>query len=186
MKSNTSNTILIAFISFMSCKSAKPDLNTVTVGPLSISANKKWRYANENGIDSEVKLLVLNNKDTLTLEYGKHVNALNEDLPSIMSLQDKRQFDSLAGRKVEINKLIISDMAEDEMKYGLFLNNYYMYDTINGIQVKVVQPKKVKKGITGIYIAKLKDGNSFVAYGINLDSTAQKEAMKIFQSITYN
>ena len=39
------------------------------------------------------------------------------------------------------------------MKYGPFLNNYYMYDAITGIQVKVVQPKKVKKGLTGIYIA---------------------------------
>lgn len=71
------------------------------------------------------------------------------------------------------------------MKYGLFLNNYYMYDTINGIRVKVVQSKKVGKGITGIYIAELENGNSFVAYGVNLDSVAQKEAMIVFKSFIY-
>ncbi len=185
MKHSINRALLMAVIFMVSCKSAKLDRNIFKIGPITIFADKKWKLKEENGIDSEVKLLVLNNKDTITLEYGKHTYSLNEDLPSIMSLKDKREFEALAGKGLEVSNLIISEKAEEEIKYGLFLNNYYMYDTINGIQVKVVQPKKVGKGITGIYIAELENGNSFVAYGVNLDSVAQKEAMIVFKSFIY-
>lgn len=60
-----------------------------------------------------------------------------------------------------------------------------MYDTINGIPAKIVQPKKIGDGLTGVYFPELRNGNGFSMYAMNLDSTTHKHALFLFRKIAY-
>ncbi len=59
------------------------------------------------------------------------------------------------------------------------------HDTSNGIASRLVQPKMTGDGITGIYIAALKDSFSLAIWGKNLDGKRQAEALTMFRSIRY-
>jgi hypothetical protein len=83
------------------------------------------------------------------------------------------------------NEALFSRNPEEDTKEAIFQKNYYLYDTINGIVVKIVQPKKIGDGVTGIYIPALKDSNSVNIYANNLDSAHHIEALKMFHTIRY-
>ena len=185
MNATKLKSLLVINLFLLGCNQTVMKNQTVKIGPLSLNVPQGVQVIDAAGIDSHVKLFVLNKKDTLTADLGRHSFPLKEDIKPVISEKEKKDLEILSGRKIESNKVIISDEAEDEIRYGLFLKNYYSYDTINGIPIKLVKPKKVGDGITGVYASKLKDGNTFVIYGVNLDSLAQKEALDIIKSIKY-
>jgi hypothetical protein len=144
-------------------------------------------YQEEQGFDSYIATLVNNKKDTFYMEYGgpRIIYDISTQVPPVWSNDSKEMVTKRAGKPIPSDELLFSDDPKEDMREDIFDINFYQYDTINSIVVKIVQPKKCGEGITGIYIPKLKDSNSFSMYAKNLDSVWQKEALKIYRSIKY-
>ena len=139
------------------------------------------------GIDSYVGYLIDNKKDTLYLEYGEKgvINSLHDISPPVFHISQKDSMIKRLGREPSTDEVLFSEYAEEDGEQKIFDSNYFMYDTINGIVVKIIQPKKRGNGITGLYIPKLKNGKSFSIYGSNLDSTLHQKALMMFKTISY-
>ena len=81
--------------------------------------------------------------------------------------------------------VVFSKYPQKDEKQAIFLKEYFMYDTVNSIVVKIVQPKRIGYGMTGIYIPELADSNTLSIYARNLDSSSHAEAINIFRTIKY-
>jgi hypothetical protein len=134
-----------------------------------------------------VAYLITENKDTLHVELGNKgiVNDLYDIPPSVFSLSQKQGVIEKAGKMPSADEVLFSEYPEEDKAQNIFDENYFLYDTINTIVVKLVQPKRIGNGITGVYIPKLRNGKSFSIYGSNLDSAAHKEALLMFKTIRY-
>jgi hypothetical protein len=82
-------------------------------------------------------------------------------------------------------EVVFTNTPDEDNLQNIFQDNFYMYDSVNGLLAKIVLPKKVKRGVTGLYIPDLKDGNSFSIYARSLDSVSQGKALQMFQTIKY-
>ena len=51
--------------------------------------------------------------------------------------------------------------------------------------VKLIQPKKIGDGITGMYVPKLKDGNKLSIYAENADSLQNMQILQIFKTVKF-
>ncbi len=177
--------ILIILILLFSCGSDKYSLKEYAVGLISIAAKDKSTLSELKGIDTYVAKLKVD-KDTFHIEYGKGIYKLNEPSPTIFPFDQKENIEKLSGTRItEANEVRFSETAEEDREQNIFSKQYYLYDTINGIIAKIVQPKKIGDGVTGLYIYKLKDGNSLSIYAKNLDSSSHLEALQMFRTIKY-
>ncbi len=68
----------------------------------------------------------------------------------------------------------------------IYAKNFYMYDTLNDITVKIIQPKRIGYGITGMYIPSLKDSSSFSIHAMNLDNNSHRIALFFFKTLRYS
>lgn len=178
--------ILMVLILLFSCKSDNHSATEYTVGLISIVANAKSTFKELKGIDSYVANLIVH-KDTFYIEYGKGIYKLNEPNPTVFPIDQKENIEKLSGNKItEADEVRFSETAEEDREQNIFSKQYYLYDTINGIIAKIVQPKNIGDGITGLYIYKLKDGNSLSIYAKNIDSSSYLEALQMFRTIKYN
>jgi hypothetical protein len=89
------------------------------------------------------------------------------------------------GRIPPSEEVLFSKYPEKDTKQAIFQKNFFMYDTINKIIVKIVQPKRIGNGITGIYIPELSDSNSLSIYASNLDSSSHIMALRMFHTLSY-
>ncbi|RFM29064.1 hypothetical protein [Deminuibacter soli] len=71
----------------------------------------------------------------------------------------------------------------EDQNEDIFSNQYYLYNTTNGLLKKLVQPKKIGTGITGVFVPELKDGSQLFLYAKDLDSTQHKLAIEMFRAI---
>lgn len=158
------------------------------IASLSITAPKNFRMDTGKDIDSYVAYLInTETKDTFHIEYGdqKTIFKLYERLPVVLASEEKQKLITQMGRIPTSDEVLFSEYPQEDTEQRIFDKNYYMYDTINGIIAKIVQPKRSGNGITGMYVPKLKDGNSFSIYAVNLDSSSHIEAIKMFKGIKY-
>ncbi len=178
-----------AFLSVLcSCQNKKTvEKSKVAIGPLvwNISADEK--LVERNGADSYIAYLIDGNRDTFNIEYGSPgiINNLYVPGVPVFSLSSKESVIKEAGRVPTPDEVVFSDYPKEDEDLRIFEKNYWLYDTINGIVSKLVQPKKIGDGFTGIYIPKLKNGMSFSMYGRNLDSAADQRAIVMFRTIQY-
>lgn len=182
--------ILIAIFSFFSCKEKEKILSThdVTIAnTLVINAFDKTRFLEGKGIDSYVGYLINDKNDTFRVEYGNRgiINSLYYPSAPVFPLSQKKGTVERAGKEPSADEVLFSEYPEEDREQKIFDKNYFMYDTINKIVAKLVQPKKIGDGITGLYIPKLKDGKSFSIYARNLDSVGHRQALQMFKTIRY-
>jgi hypothetical protein len=178
--------ILIFCSGFFSCKENEKKQDITISNTLVISVPDEAKFVQGKGIDSYVAY-VINNNDTLHIEHGRKgiINSFYSISPPVFPMEQKQGVIERAGNEPSVDEVIFSEYPEEDKEQKIFDKNYFMYDTISGIVVKVVQPKRIGEGITGLYIPKLKDGNSFSIFGVNLDSTAHQNALQIFKTIRY-
>jgi hypothetical protein len=139
------------------------------------------------GIDSYVAYIVDAKTDTIHVEYGNKgiIYGLPSESPPVFPLSQKEHIIKTLGKEPSPDDVLFSEYADEDREEKIFDKNYYMYDTINTIVVKLVQPKKIGNGITGLFIPRLKDGKSLSIYARNLDSSANRNLLKMFRSIRY-
>ncbi|RFM26917.1 hypothetical protein [Deminuibacter soli] len=179
---------LLAYL-FTSCNRGHVRDIDYTVGCLKMSIPDTMKLVEGKGIDS-YSGCILNkrtNDTLLQLEYGKRniIFSLQENVPAVRSIDDQALMVSQHIKMQPETDLVFSDSPQEDEDEKVFAKNYYYYDTIHSIVAKVVRPKRIGKGMSGIYMPKLKDGNSFSMYGDNLDSLNDRTVMKIAVSIRY-
>jgi hypothetical protein len=154
---------------------------------LILSVPRTTKFIKGNGVDSYVAFLVDEQKDTFRIDYGHRgiINDLHEEQPSIFLPEKKEWVTKSLGRTPTVEDALFSEYPEEDREQRIFDKNYFMYDTVNKIVAKVVQPKKIGNGITGLYFPKLKDGKSFSIYAANLDSIGHRRALEMFKTIRY-
>lgn len=158
-----------------------------SIGELVLSLNENDKLIEQAGIDSRVLYVVTPKNDTFNIEYGKQgvIYTLYEKQAHVFPLEEKDKLEKQAGKIFNESEALFSEYPDIDASQNIFDKNYYRYDTINEIVGKIVQPKKIGVGMTGLYFPKLKSGYSFSIYANNLDSAANINAMKMFQSIHY-
>lgn len=178
-----------AFLSALcSCQNDKPvKPSNVAVGPLTWTISADDKFVEMKGSDSYVAYLIDGRNDTLHIEYGSPAIINNLYVPgvAVFAMSSKDRVIKDAGQIPTADQVVFSEDPKEDADLRIFEKNYWLYDTINGIVSKVVQPKKIGDGITGIYIPKLKDGMSFSMFGQNLDSAADQKALVMFRRIQY-
>ena len=188
MRNNSFISILV--FCFCSCKEAAHVRSTkdiIIANALVVSSSGKAKLVEKKGIDSYVAYLISDVSDTFFVEYGDRgiINSLYEPSPPIFPLSQKQGTIEKAGREPSANEVVFSEYPEEDREQKIFDKNYFMYDTINRIVAKLVQPKRIGDGVTGLYIPILKDGKSFSIYAINLDSSSHRRALQMFRSLIY-
>jgi hypothetical protein len=154
---------------------------------LQLTLPATYQFVKGKGVDSDVHYIITDKRDTIGVEYG-HKGIIDNlySVPVAVFPYSKREWvvKSL-GREPTPDDVLFSEFPEDDNDQRIFEKNYFMYDTINNIVVKIVQPKRIGDGITGLNIPKLKDSMSLTIRGDNLDSSTHKALLDIFRTLRY-
>lgn len=182
--------ILIFCIFILSCKEKQETRLTksISIGNLlEIDVPERMKFKEEKGIDSYVAYLIGEKNDTFHIEYGKKgiIFDLHSVSPPIFPLNQRETVIKASGREPSPDEVIFSKYPDEDREQKIFDRDYFLYDTINQIVVKIVQPKKLGNGITGLYIPELRNGNSFSIYAKNLDSISHRNALMMFRTLSY-
>jgi len=183
---------LFGLFCFYSCKSKqqfdKTDIQHISIVSVRLDLPAGYRYLAGRGIDSYAASIINNNNDTFKIEYGNPgiIYRLFDYPPAVWPLKNKAALEkSFPGSKSDPEQVVYSNTPRDDMDQAIFLKNYYQYDTINGLVVKIVQPKRIGNGKTGILVPVLPDSNSFCIFAKNLDSARHLEALQMFHSLRW-
>ncbi|MBA9079733.1 hypothetical protein [Rufibacter quisquiliarum] len=122
-------------------------------GSFSIELPSDWRVNDVQGIDSQVKEIVTSKGDTIHFDYGVYSSSLEEASvkiypSSMISWFLENKYDTTG--RVFINKENIEEA--DREKYRKWKNSFEMID---GYQAKIVEPKVIGDGLTGVYFDSL-------------------------------
>jgi hypothetical protein len=179
--------LIIAFISalLIGCSESSQfeRYSKIEYGIFSIDIPSSWSQFSEHGIDSEVLGIVTDKYDTINIHSGIYTPDF-EDPVQIFSLRDKIHFDSISWPYVD--EMIFSSNSVVEERQGAYLNEYYLFDTIDGKRAKIMLPKIVGQGAMGIHFDSLNtNGDDMMIYTSNLDSLAQMQLYKSFMTIRF-
>lgn len=183
--------VLLFLLLLAGCKQgAKPsseESKDVQVGLLKMTVPSSTKLLKGNGIDSYVATIISSHNDTFEVEYGRPgiIYDLFDYPPKALPLKDKENLQKQLGKLPSPEEAMFSNLPEKDNLQNIFQKEYYLYDTINGITVKIIQPKKIGEGKTGLYVPELSDGNSFSIYATNLDSAGHRRALQMFETIRY-
>ena len=178
---------LASVIVFASCTgknatSANPN-QLITVGSATLQVPASFKYVKGRGIDSYVAFLITEKNDTFQVEFGgpHSVYRLFEKPPVAFPVSVKAQVP--VDTSLSDPGVVFTNSYQEDNEEGILMPNYYLYDTINKITVKIVQPKKMGHGLTGLFVPDLPHGNALSIYAMNLDSAEHKRALMIFHSL---
>lgn len=174
--------IIVIFGITLACSSSNQK-KEVDFEDFSIIIPSNWLKVSSNGIDSKVSFLITDKNDTIFINYGKNVGGFTETV-RVHSLQSRVHFDSI--NWPYRHEMIFSKDATIEERQGIYLKEYYQYDTINGKRAKIKLPKMVGKGSTGIHFDSLnKSGEKLTIVGNNLNRETQDQLYLSLYSIIF-
>lgn len=162
-------------------------------GAFSMETPENWVYVKQRGIDSFVGKIAIGNNDTLYFDYGMYSNDLEESFNNgYYYIIDK---DSIFIPDWELSKLdTISEpiykffARGGENKLKEFMKDTSYYETINGLKAKIVTPKKIKTGTTGVFFENTRidrKGMRFQISGYNLKKKNHKAFLKAIKTLKF-
>lgn len=168
-------------ITFLSCSNDKN--KKVDMGIYKIDIPNNWKKIEIQGFDSNVVGIVTSSGDTIISDYGKY----SEKFEQTNKIFSKEQILKYKEMKMDTKNLFWSTTPEIDQAQGTFLNEYYMYVTIDNQNVKFRIPKIDNKGITGISIDSLfNSDNRLTIIAKNLKENEKKILIKSFYSLNFN
>ena len=179
-------TILIFGLFACNQTNTKADTKILDFGVFTIETQESWTKIKEQGTDSYVGRIAIDNNDTLDFDLGWYSNKLYEtDVTildsSMMNLVDTNAADFYSIIFVKDKNLVDPD------KYR---KNNISWDTIDGYKAKIVYPRQSGIGITGIYIDSLwqagSDVDRFNLYGTNLKPDNEKKLLAALQTLKFH
>ena len=174
--------ILIVFV-LCSCNQEKSSSKTVEIHNYSIDVPANWTTFKYDGIDSSVQGLITNNGDTIYSSFNKSAMSFDETV-QVFSKAQIAKYDSLG---LDTKSLYYSENPSIDESQGTFLKEFYYYDTISGFKAKIIQPKKIGNGLTGISIKGFdSESNRLTLYSRGLDTINQFKLLKSIKTIKIN
>jgi hypothetical protein len=152
-------------------------------GEFTIVGPKSWKVVNVNGIDSYVKEIITENQDTLYFDYGYYSNPLEDKIlpyhrEDIIQILVQNGYDE---KKLRAENDSVHEQALRERK------EIYEYETISGFRAKIVKPKVIGQGITGVYFDSLGTESgmniSLNFLGVDLSEEDHEELLKALKTI---
>ncbi|WP_454047444.1 hypothetical protein [Chryseobacterium sp. Marseille-Q8038] len=147
-------------------------------------APKDWSKLKMDAYDSNAGIIVTKNNDSIFYDYGPYFYSLEENI-TIISRKDVNELLTVNPQADTIAFIIIDKNSNRED----FVKSKITYKKINGYKAKIVEPKQVGKGMTGIYIDSLKTESigkiGFNLYGTNLKKESQIELLQAIQTLKF-
>lgn len=171
--------LVVFFTLIISCKKEN-EFKELEFNDFNIEVPISWEQKSHNGIDFRADFLMTKSGDTIHIDYGNQ-NGFFDEVVQVFSKDQIRKYDSL---NLDTKKLVYSKTPSIDESQGVFLKEYYYYDTINGFRAKIKIPKKSGKGIIGISIDSINTkGKNLKIYATNINQKISNEFIKSIKSI---
>lgn len=181
---NISLFIIISFI-ILSCSEHSQKTKSMDFGSLKIQAPKTWNKLKTDAYDSNAGIIVTKNNDSVFYDYGPYSSSLEEPTGAIISRKDLNELLKVNPETDTTAFMILNENANQED----FIKSKIAYKKIDGYKAKILEPKQVGKGMTGVYIDSIKTVSlgkiRFNLYGTNLKKENQIELLKAIQTLQF-
>ncbi|MDQ1855639.1 hypothetical protein [Chryseobacterium sp. WLY505] len=149
-----------------------------------LQAPKDWSKLKMDAYDSNAGIIITKNNDSIFYDYGPYSYSLEENV-TIISRKDFNELLAV-NPKADTTQFIVIDKNTNRED---FVKSKITYKKIDGYKAKIVEPKQVGNGMTGVYIDSLKTGSigkiRFNLYGKNLKKESQAELLKAIQTLQF-
>lgn len=179
-------TSLFIFTSFivLSCSDNSKKTKSMDFRSFKLQAPKDWSKLKMDAYDSNAGIIITKNNDSIFYDYGPYSYSLEENV-TIISRKDFNELLTV-NPKADTTEFIVIDKNANRED---FVKSKITYKKIDGYKAKIVEPKQIGKGITGIYIDSLKTESlgkiRFNLYGKNLKKESQTELLKAIQTLQF-
>ncbi|WPO91666.1 hypothetical protein [Chryseobacterium sp. YR459] len=154
-------------------------------GSFKIQAPKTWNKLKTDAYDSNAGIIVTKNNDSVFYDYGPYSSSLEEPTGAIISRKDLNELLKVNPEADTTAFIILNENANQED----FIKSKIAYKKIDGYKAKILEPKQVGKGMTGVYIDSIKTVSlgkiRFNLYGTNLKKENQIELLKAIQTLQF-
>ena len=141
-------TVRLLFFLIIGCidSKSKSEKHVLDFGSFTIETPYGWTKIKEQGIDSYVGRIAIDNIDTLHFDLGWYSNKLNE---SELTILDSNMIGSIDTPIIDANNIIFvkNRMQVDPDDYK---KNNVLWDMIDGRKVKIVSPRIVKGSLGAV------------------------------------
>jgi len=159
---------LVALVAFVSCY----DTKSLDFGSFEIEVPKTWQPVKAKGIDSHVGRIAIDKQDALFFDLGWYSNELRDE---------DYLFENYAGEIIQPDGSL---RVPEHLK-----RNSDVFTKIDGRNAKLVEPKKLGYGITGVYFDSLWTGGSnnvrFQLSGHDLQPENQKAVLQAIKTLKF-
>jgi hypothetical protein len=181
----------IFLISIIACNNNRSELLSEKIqlpGDIEIQMPKGSKVTDSKGIDSYTGYLITPSNDTFEVEFGdsRIIYDLRSSTPLIVGINERDSFLKNTGSVPPPDQVIFSQNVEQDMEQNVFDRQFYFYDSSNSLMKKIVQPKTIGNGITGVYVHGLANNKAMSIFARNLDSVQHQMAIQAFKSIKKN
>lgn len=157
---------------------------TMDFGLFTLEAPYRWEEVKQNGIDSYVGAIAVDNADTLYFDLGMYSNTLTEPNIQVITRQmmEENNLDSS-------DFIVVKDIMSMNIDADLYRKQNVSWDTIDNRRAKIVFPRISGKGTTGIYIGSLWGDSSkvrFNLHGSNLKAQTEQDLLKAIKTLRFH
>jgi len=157
---------------------------TMDFGLFTLEVPYKWQQVKQNGIDSYVGAIAVDNTDTLYFDLGMYSNTLTEPNIEVITRQMMEENDLDSSGFV-----VVKDIMSMNIDADLYRKQNVSWDTIDNRRAKIVFPRISGKGTTGIYIGSLWGDSSkvrFNLYGADLKTQTEENLLKAIKTLRFH
>lgn len=157
---------------------------TMDFGLFTIEVPYKWQQVKQDGIDSYVGAIAVDNTDTLYFDLGMYSNTLTEPNIEVITRQmmEENNLDSS-------NFIVVKDIMSMNIDADMYRKQNVSWDTIDNRPAKIVFPRVSGKGTTGIYVGDLWGDSSkvrFNLHGSNLKTQTEQDLLKAIKTLRFH
>jgi len=158
---------------------------TMDFGLFTLEVPYKWQQVKQNGIDSYVGAIAVDNTDTLYFDLGMYSNSLTEHNIEVITRQMMEESATDSSDYIIVKDMPILDFDLDA---DLYRKQNVSWDTIDNRRAKIIFPRISGKGTTGIYIGSLWGDSSkvrFNLYGADLKTQTEEDLLKAIKTLRF-
>lgn len=175
---------LLLFVLLINC--SEDSLKTLDFGDFEVQVPRHWKELKLDACDSNARIIVTKNLDSIHFDHGMYSNPLEEN-PLII---DRRNLKEILSQdpKTDTSEFVIVKSTKNVNRED-YIKSKISYKNIDGYKAKVLIPKKIGKGITGIYIDKIETelhGEvKFNFMGEDLTKETQAELLRAINTLKF-
>ncbi len=178
----------ILLLTLLSCTDKqRGGTKTLDFGEFTIDVPSTWQPVRAKGIDSYVGLMTLDHGDTVSFDLGWYSNPLEEEYKFMVENGDvylKKENESTS------NSVFFEFYGKaDTVDIEKFKVNNVTGTTIDGKRAKLIRPKNIGTGMTGIYFDSLWVAGSgidrFQMNGKDLLPDNERQLLKAFETLKF-